>query len=235
MSILFAQRRRNAARKREFTARTSQSFDKAEIAAYNLTEPEKNRSETDNHSEKGDNNIMINEENKTNNGAEQAENAAPEAPEEVKEVDAVESEKVESEEKKGGFWKDVKKGFGDLWNKSKKFVKDSANTVSDYFSSQQEVNALNTIFEEEAKKFTDVKTGKARYALVRDGSLLFRKDGDGTVLNLRNNEIAAGTHLSADGKVYVITAVTADCKETFGKPGNSQSLELFSADYKLAD
>ena len=57
----------------------------------------------------------------------------------------------------------------------------------------------------------------------------------GTVLNLRNNEIAAGTHLSADGKVYVITAVTADCKETFGKPGNSQSLELFSADYKLAD
>lgn len=41
MSILFAQRRRNAARKREFTARTSQSFDKAEIATYNLTEPEK--------------------------------------------------------------------------------------------------------------------------------------------------------------------------------------------------
>lgn len=235
MSILFAQRRRNAARNREFTARTPQSFDKAEIATYNLTEPEKNRSETDNHSEKGDNNIMIDEENKTNNGAEQAENTAPEAPEEVKEVDAVESEKVESEEKKGGFWKDVKKGFGDLWNKSKKFVKDSANTVSDYFSSQQEVNALNSIFEEEAKKFTDVKTGKARYALVRDGSLLFRKDGDGTVLNLRNNEIAAGTHLSADGKVYVITAVTADCKETFGKPGNSQSLELFSADYKLAD
>lgn len=178
---------------------------------------------------------MIDEENKTNNGAEQAENAAPEAPEEVKEVDAVEREKVESEEKKGGFWKDVKKGFGDLWNKSKKFVKDSANTVSDYFSSQQEVNALNSIFEDEAKKFTDVKTGKARYALVRDGSLLFRKDGDGTVLNLRNNEIAAGTHLSADGKVYVITAVNADCKETFAKPGNSQSLELFSADYKLAD
>lgn len=235
MSILFAQRRRNAARKREFTARTPQSFDKAEIAAYNLTEPEKSRPETDNHSEKGDNNIMINEENKTNNGAEQAENAAPEAPEEVKEVDAVESEKVESEEKKGGFWKDVKKGFGDLWNKSKKFVKDSANTVSNYFSSQQEVNALNSIFEDEAKKFTDVKTGKARYALVRDGSLLFRKDGDGTVLNLRNDEIAAGTHLSADGKVYVITAVNADCKETFAKPGNSQSLELFSADYKLAD
>lgn len=178
---------------------------------------------------------MIDEENKTNNGAEQAENAAPEAPEEVKEVDAVESEKVEPEEKKGGFWKDVKKGFGDLWNKSKKFVKDSANTVSDYFSSQQEINALNSIFEDEAKKFTDVKTGKARYALVRDGSLLFRKDGDGTVLNLRNDEIAVGTHLSADGKVYVITAVTADCKETFGKPGNSQSLELFSADYKLAD
>ena len=41
MSILFAQRRRNATRKREFTARTPQSFDKAEIATYNLTEPEK--------------------------------------------------------------------------------------------------------------------------------------------------------------------------------------------------
>lgn len=180
-------------------------------------------------------NIIMNEEEKTT-----ATGTAEEVKsEEVKEVDAVESDKTvendKTEEKKGGFWKDVKKGFGDLWNKSKKFVKDSANTVSNYFSSQQEVNALNSIFEDEAKKFTDVKTGKARYALVRDGSLLFRKDGDGTVLNLRNNEIAVGTHLSADGKVYVITAVTADCKETFGKPGNSQSLELFSADYKLAD
>ena len=108
--------------------------------------------------------------------------------EEVKEVDAVESDKTvendKTEEKKGGFWKDVKKGFGDFWNKSKKFVKDSADTVSDYFSAQQEINALNSIFESEAKKFTDVKTGKTRYALVADdGTLTFRKDGDGTVLN----------------------------------------------------
>ena len=38
--------------------------------------------------------------------------------EEVKEVDAVESDKTvendKTEEKKGGFWKDVKKGFGDF-------------------------------------------------------------------------------------------------------------------------
>lgn len=156
--------------------------------------------------------------------------------EEIKEVDAVESEKTEPEGEKGGFWKDVKKGFGDLWNKSKKFVKESADTVSDYFSSQQEINALNSIFEEEAKKFTDVKTGKTRYALMSDdGVLTFRKDGDGTVLNLQNDEIAVGTHLSADGKVYEITSVDNDAETTYKKTGNSKSLDCFTATTKQAE
>lgn len=157
-------------------------------------------------------------------------------PEEVKEVDAEESEKTGTEEKKGGFWKDVKKGFGDFWDKSKKFVKESADTVSDYFSSQQEINALNSIFEEEAKKFTDVKTGKTRYALVgSDGVLTFRKDGDGTVINLRNDEIVAGTHLSADGKVYEITSVDKDAEVAYKKTGNSKSLDCFTAATRQAE
>ena len=154
--------------------------------------------------------------------------------EEVKEVDAVENDKTE--EKKGGFWKDVKKGFGDFWNKSKKFVKDSADTVSDYFSAQQEINALNSIFEDEAKKFTDVKTGKTRYALVADdGTLTFRKDGDGTVLNLQNDEIAVGTHLSADGKVYEITDVDKETDVSYKKTGNSRSLDCFTATARQAE
>lgn len=160
--------------------------------------------------------------------------------EEVKEVDAVESDKTvendKTDEKKGGFWKDVKKGFGDFWNKSKKFVKDSADTVSDYFSAQQEINALNSIFEDEAKKFTDVKTGKTRYALVADdGTLTFRKDGDGTVLNLQNDEIVVGTHLSADGKVYEITAVDKETDVSYKKTGNSRSLDCFTATARQAE
>ena len=156
--------------------------------------------------------------------------------EEVKEVDAVESDKAETEETKGGFWTDVKKGFGDFWNQSKKFVKESADTVSDYFSAQQEINALNSIFEEEAKKFTDVKTGKTRYALVGDdGVLTFRKDGDGTLLNLQNDEIVAGTHLSADGKVYEIVSVDKDAEVTYKKTGNSKSLDCFTATTKQAE
>ena len=157
--------------------------------------------------------------------------------EEVKEVDAVESDKTDkTEEKKGGFWKDVKKGFGDFWNKSKKFVKDSADTVSDYFSAQQEINALNSIFEGEAKKFTDVKTGKTRYALVADdGTLTFRKDGDGTVLNLQNDEIVVGTHLSVDGKVYEITAVDKETDVPYKKTGNSRSLDCFTATARQAE
>ncbi len=177
----------------------------------------------------------MNEEEKTTT-VEPEKETTTENVEEVKEVTAVESDKTEKTDEKGGFWKDVKKGLGDFWNKSKKFVKDSADTMNNYFSAQQEVNALNSIFEDEAKEFTDVKTGKTRYALFGDDNkLTFRKDGDDTILNIQDDEIVVGTHLSTDGKVYEITAVDTDTEVTYKKTGNSQSLDCFTATCKLAE
>ena len=68
-----------------------------------------------------------------------------------------------------------------------------------------------------------------------DGVLTFRKDGDGTVINLRNDEIVAGTHLSADGKVYEITSVDKDAEVAYKKAGNSKSLDCFTAATRQAE
>lgn len=102
-----------------------------------------------------------------------------ESEKEIKEVDAVESDKAEESEKRESFFKEIKNGFKDFWEKSKKFVRDTAQTVNGYFSAQQEINALDKLFEEEAEKFTDVKTGRKRYAILSDdgSSLLLRRRG----------------------------------------------------------
>ena len=56
-----------------------------------------------------------------------------ESEKEIKEVDAVESEKAEESEKRESFFQEVKNGFKSFWEKSKKFVKDTAHTVNEYF------------------------------------------------------------------------------------------------------
>ena len=73
------------------------------------------------------------------------------------------------------------------------------------------------------------------YASYEELNVTFRKDGDGTVLNLQNDEIAVGTHLSADGKVYEITAVDKETDVPYKKTGNSRSLDCFTATARQAE
>lgn len=152
-----------------------------------------------------------------------------ESEKEIKEVDAVESEKAEESEKRESFFQEVKNGFKSFWEKSKKFVKDTAHTVNEYFSAQQEINALDKLFEEEAEKFTDVKTGRTRYAILSDdgGSLLLRREGDGVLLYANDDDIKPGAHLSSKGKMYEILEVNKDASVPFQKQGNTQKLECY--------
>mgnify|MGYP000786324966 CR=1 FL=1 len=94
--------------------------------------------------------------------------SAEENEETIKEVDAEETDKTESDTKNEDVFKNVKQFFKKFWNKSKKFFRDTADTVSNYFAEQQQINALNKLFEEESERFTDVKTGRDIYAVVSD-------------------------------------------------------------------
>lgn len=165
----------------------------------------------------------------TDKRVETPETETEESEKEIKEVDAVESDKAEESEKRESFFKEIKNGFKDFWEKSKKFVRDTAQTVNGYFSAQQEINALDKLFEEEAEKFTDVKTGRKRYAILSDdgSSLLLRREGDGALLYANDDEIKPGVHLSSKGKVYEILEADKNAAVPFQKQGNTQKLECY--------
>lgn len=149
----------------------------------------------------------------------------------VKEVDAEETGKTQDESKTEDFFKNVKQFFRKFWNKSKKFVRDTADTVNNYFEEQQQINALNKLFEEESERFTDVKTGRDIYAVVSDDGkmLLIRKDGDGTIFKAES-EIKKGSHLSRDNKIYKVTALDKGFTVPYKKAGNSVTLECYKAE-----
>lgn len=149
----------------------------------------------------------------------------------VKEVDAEETGKTQDESKTEDFFKNVKQFFRKFWNKSKKFVRDTADTVNNYFEEQQQINALNKLFEEESERFTDVKTGRDIYAVVSDDGkmLLIRKDGDGTIFKAES-EIKKGSHLSRDNKIYKVTALDKGFTVPYKKAGNSVALECYKAE-----
>lgn len=121
--------------------------------------------------------------------------SAEENEETIKEVDAEETDKTESDTKNEDVFNNVKQFFKKFWNKSKKFFRDTADTVSNYFAEQQQINALNKLFEEESERFTDVKTGRDIYAVVSDDGkmLLIRKDGDGTLFKAESEVKKART------------------------------------------
>lgn len=138
-----------------------------------------------------------------------------------------------TEEKKTGFWSGLKKGFNDFIDKSKKFLNETGDKMNDYFAAQPEINALNKLFEEKAVKLTDVKTGKERFAIITEtadgATLLFRSEGDGTVLHVQNSEIKPDAHFSANDKVYKIISVDEVAPAEFSVEGNSRKLECFTA------
>jgi len=157
--------------------------------------------------------------------------SAEENEETIKEVDAEETDKTESDTKNEDVFKNVKQFFKKFWNKSKKFFRDTADTVSNYFAEQQQINALNKLFEEESEKFTDVKTGRDIYAVVSDDGkmLLMRKDGDGTLFKAES-EVKKGSHLSRDNKIYKVMSLDKGFTVPYKKAGNSVALECYKAE-----
>lgn len=157
--------------------------------------------------------------------------SAEENEETIKEVDAEETVKTESDTKNEDVFSNVKQFFKKFWNKSKKFFRDTADTVSNYFAEQQQINALNKLFEEESERFTDVKTGRDIYAVVSDDGkmLLIRKDGDGTLFKAES-EVKKGSHLSRDNKIYKVTSLDKGFTVPYKKAGNSVALECYKAE-----
>ena len=96
--------------------------------------------------------------------------SAEENEETIKEVDAEETDKTESDTKNEDVFNNVKQFFKKFWNKSKKFFRDTADTVSNSAgASVLTVNSCQSVSDEDiAKGTTYISVMKSNLEIFRE-------------------------------------------------------------------